>query len=206
MRLHVSAVLWVASCLMGCRAPGSTTPLLETPAWGRPGALLLRGNADGTALLLRQVGGSAYRYLPAAKSLSPITPAQWDHGTAVAECERQLPVAALPPHPADGGRRVLAGPELVTTRLAPGGRRVAVVSAAARGASVMSFVAQGHRGPFHHEVLSWPAGAPEGVALRLPFTSTTSAVSVCWSADERFVVFTDLFMSSVVVVEVSAAR
>lgn len=191
---------------MGCRAPGPTAPLLETPAWGRPGALLLRGDADGTALLLRQVGGSAYRYLPAAKTLSPITPAQWDEGTAIAECERQLPVAALPPHPADGGTRVLAGPELVTTRLAPSGRHVAVVSAAARGASVMSFVAQGHRGPFHHEVLSLPGGDAEGVALRLPFASSTSAVSVCWSADDRFVVSTDLFMSSLVVVEVPAVR
>ena len=69
----------------------------------------------------------------------------------------------------------------------------------------MPSLGQGHQPPFYHQVFSWPEQKPLGPALTLPFEGRTSAVKVCWSADERFVVYTDLVMTSVAVIEVTAA-
>jgi hypothetical protein len=104
---------------------------------------------------------------------------------------------------ADGGLPFPAGEVLVRGAKAPGRGQVAVISASSRGSSIMPFIGQGSRAPYYHRLFALPGNSPRGPALTLPFGSHTSDVSVCWSADERFVVYTDLFMNSVSIIDLS---
>ena len=83
---------------------------------------------------------------------------------------------------------------------------LAVVTAASIGSSLMPFLGRGHAGPFHHQVVMADTEAPVGSEVPLPFGKRTSALLVCWSADERFVVYSDLIMSGVAIVDVLAGR
>lgn len=147
-------------------------------------------DAAGTSLLLRHENGVSYRYEPSTKALSPATPAQWAAGGSIANCEAQLPAVSFSPTGPDGGTR-LAAPALVTTRVSPLKAHFAAVSALTPGTSVMPFLGQGHRGPYSLQVFSSDDVAC-GPVIALPFEPKTSAVSLCWSADEAFIAATDL--------------
>jgi hypothetical protein len=208
--MALAALASMASC--DGNGAADTLPLLPTPAWGRPGALELRRDA-GDGLLLRRREGAVYRYDPRTRTLTLADDAAWQASDRpVADCERQVPAAALRIDAASGkvatadGRALATGGTSATVmRQSPGGRYVAVVSAAGRGGSVVPFLGRGQRGPWYHDLFRLPNVERLGGSLRLPFADRTSAVVVCWSADDAYLVFADALLQGAAIVRVGPA-
>ena len=204
---------WISMGVLAVNCEASEGPeLLHTPAWSQPGGLWLRETQDGQALLLRNAQGIVYRYEPAGAPLTQVPAAQWDAaGGAIADCERQPPAVEISIDAHSGRARigerplVLDQPQVMTTVKSPSGRQALVVSSSGERGSVAPFLGQGRQAPFFHQVASLPDGATSGPAQRLPFGGRTGGLTACWSADERFAVYTDLVMSSLAIVPVPRA-
>ena len=53
----------------------------------------------------------------------------------------------------------------------------------------------------YHEVKSLPDAVSAGASIQIPVVNTITTLELCWSADEKFVVYNDVEFSSLVVVE-----
>lgn len=210
-----AAALLLAGALVSFDATpaGGHAPLLETPAWRRQGALLLRREAPGGALLLKlDTSEVVYRYDPARRSLSPAGEAEWRRAAGrVARCAEQLqpPPQVLRVDPRvdrllAGGREVeTAGATALWLRASPGGGWAAVVSAdGPKRRSLLPFIGGGGASGQHYgQVFALPGATPRGGAARLQPAGARQILTPCWSPDEEFVVYSEMFFFSLYVVE-----
>jgi hypothetical protein len=189
-------------------------PLFKTRMWQRRGSLTLRREADGGgSLLLRHSERDAvYKYDPAGRSLALADEKEWrDAKGEVAECDKQFHpspfVLEIDPKThrlSAGGREVrTAGHAVLDMRISPSRKRVAVVSAEGRGSGSVfpTLGGGGGTGRHYHQVFSLPDVKTGGEPVRLPLGGEHELITPCWSADDRFVVYTDTLFFSLTVAE-----
>ena len=200
---------------------GAEVPLLQTPEWKdkRIGELysgrlqLRRESEGGGALFLKRVDlEPVYRYDPQTRSLSAVTEKEWLNASGpIATCMDQLakpdPVRIRVDH---GAHKLLIAEREVPTaaRLAvsslssPSGHWLAVLSAT--GPIIPAFTLLGGErvlGRRYHEIKSLPGGASSNNSIQIPVVNTITTQQLCWSTDEKFVVYADGSFSSLAVVE-----
>lgn len=185
--------------------------LFDTPAWRMIGHLEIR---SGDVLLLRLSDRSpVYSYAPLKKQLALAPVSTWKKMPGlVADCELQLP-----PFEGDlllgsnndalffkGHTVPTAGRTLLEARLSPGKDMVAVVSTTgSKAGSILPFLgAGGASGVHYHEVFKTRDGVRVGNPVRLPIGSAEVAITSCWSADGKYVIYHDIVFSRLVIVEV----
>jgi hypothetical protein len=157
-----------------------------------------------------------YRYDPAAQALHTVGLAEWQSATSpIANCEEQLS-----PNPrtleinstaggklVDGSGRTIATAGTFTENLivSPDGKWVAVLSAnGPKSASLLPFLGGPQPlGQRYHQVISIDDLKWIGSAVALPVADKSDVLTPCWTADEKYVVYTDLVFSSVLVVPVT---
>ena len=191
-------------------------PRLRTPEWefrgsdgySTPLLLLRRETETGGALLLKRTGLEAvYRYDPQSRSIRAVTDAEWQNaGGPIARCLDQGHVLRRDDreHKLFAGNREIptAGGVAIDDRRSPSGKWVAVHSAA--GPVTKSIIPDGSYvifGQRYHEILSLPDLVRVGKPVRIPANENRGTMQPCWSADEKFVVYTDDAFWMVAVVE-----
>jgi hypothetical protein len=180
-------------------------PGFPTPAWRTPGALLLRTDPerpDGL-LLAHSERPVVYRYLPGPGRLTTVDREVWERADgAAADCS--APSDPDPQRLRIDPRRglLLAGERPVATARSPGGAWVAVASAAGpRSGALLPFLGgAGASGPHYHQVLRASDNVPVGPAVRIPLDSSRQVLSLCWSGDERHVVYHDYWFTQAVII------
>ena len=226
LRLGVIAVLVLLLSLGAFMALkfwpiGADVPLLKTPEWEdkhigelNSGRLLLRRETEaGGALLLKRVDlETVYRYDTSARTLDGVTDKEWLNARGlITRCSDQH---AKPDrvriridrdhHKLLVGEREVptAGSVPLSSLSSPSGSWLAVLSAT--GPTVPPFtLLNGERvlGQRYHQVVSLPDAVSTGNATRIPVMNTVTTLELCWSADERFVVYNDGSFASLVIVE-----
>lgn len=197
---------------------GADVPLLRTPEWKDKrigelysGRLQLRRKTEaGGALLLKRVDVEpVYQYDPQTRTLSGVTDKEWlDASGPTAKCMDQH----AKPDPVrirvDNGthKLLIAGREVPTAAnlalgslSSPSGNWLAVLSAT--GPTISSFNGDQVLGRRYHEVKSLPDAVSSGHSIQIPVVDTITTLQLCWSADEKFVVYNGADFSSLVVVE-----
>lgn len=200
---------------------GADVPLLQTPEWKDKhigelysGRLHLRRETEaGGALLLKRVDlAPVYRYDPQTRTLTAVTDKQWLNANGpIANCMDQLAKPDRVRIRVDHGthkllvteREVSTAASIALSSLSsPTGNWVAVLSAT--GPIIPPFMLfSGARvlGWRYHEVKSVPDAVSVGKSIQIPVVNTITTLQLCWSADEKFVVYADGSFSSLVVVE-----
>jgi len=196
-------------------------PLFKTPEWEfkelnefKGDQLMIRRetNAGGALLLKRTDLETVYKYDPVQRSVTAVAETVWDKaGGAIAKCRDQQ-LADIPSvllrndhdHKLFAGKREVrtAGGIPLAELASPSGKWAAVHSAAGPAVqSILPFTGDLIYGQRYHEILSLPEAVRVGKPVRVPLNQTRSYLSPCWSADEKFVVYTDLSFWVLVVVE-----
>ena len=200
---------------------GADVPLLQTPEWKdkRIGELytgrlqLRRETETGGPLLLRRVDlEPVYRYDPQTRTLNAATDKEWLNASGpIANCMDQLAKPGRVRIRVDHGthkllvaeREVSTAASIALSSLSsPGGNWVAVLSATGPIVPPLTLLS-GDRvlGRRYHEVKSVPDAVSAGNSIQIPVVNTVTTLQLCWSADEKFVVYIDGSFSSLVVVE-----
>ena len=213
--LSLGAYVWRRTSLTS-----GDVPLLKTPAWEfqaleeSDDQLMLRRDTEaGGALLLKRSGlETVYRYDPQTRSVSAVTDAAWQKATGqISKCREQQYTAHLSglmsnerEHKLFAGAREVptAGGIPLNDQTSPSGKWAAVVSAAGPAVpSILPFTGDLIYGQRYHEILSLPDAIRVGRAVRVPVNDRNDFLEPCWSADEKFVVYTTYFFNLLVVVE-----
>lgn len=200
---------------------GADVPLLRTPAWENQhigeldsGHLELRRETEaGGSLLLKRVAlQTVYRYDPNRRSLSAVTEKEWSGARGViAKCsDQQAAPDRIQIRIERRNRKMFVGQREVSTAASiplgyltsPSGKWMAVLSATGPVVpAVMLFSGDRVLGARHHEIMSLPDTVSAGSSIQIPVPNTLTTMQLCWSADEKFVVYNDGSFSSLVVVE-----
>lgn len=199
---------------------GADLPLLKTPEWEHKhigelytGRLQLRRETEaGGPLLLKRVDlEPVYRYDPQTRTLSAVTDKEWlNAGGPIARCLDQLAKPGGVRIRVDHGtHKLLVAEREVSTAASialssltsPSGNWVAVLSATGPIIPPITLL-NGDRilGRRYHEVKSLPDVVSARSSIQIPVVNTVSTLELCWSADEKFVVYNDVEFSSLVVV------
>jgi hypothetical protein len=187
-----------------------------------PGASLLLRHRTTAARLLEErpaaVPGAVakpaatYRFDPDGAKLDRADERSWQAaGTEVVDCDLQSAVPVTP-FVLDGEARSLrfrdravkaAGRSVLLLAPASRGDRVAVLSASGSGAAaILPFLSRGGASGTHYsQIFRASDGTEEGEAVPLPMTSERVALSGCFSADERYVVYTDVLFNQLCIVQ-----
>ena len=195
-------------------------PLLKTPAWEferfdeMTNPLLLRREteAGGALLLKRNDLETVYRYDPETRGVRAVSAATWEKaGGKISKCWDQMSSGSFGGLRRDdhdhklfaGDREVpTAGGFIRNNQTSPSGKWMAVHSAA--GPAEKSIIPDGSYiifGQRYHEILSLPDAKRVGKPVRIPVTDKNDFLDICWSADEKFVVYTTYFFNMLVVVD-----
>jgi len=195
-------------------------PLLKTPAWEfqaldefKGDQLMLRRETEaGGALLLKRTDlETVYRYDPQKRTVSAVTGAAWQNaGGAISKCRSQMFAGVSSGlRRDDREHKLFAGEREVRTAGAiarnnltsPSGKWAAVHSAAGPAVqSILPFAGDLIYGQRYHEIVSLPDANRVGPPVRIPVTDRNDFLEPCWSADEKFVVYTTYFFNLLVVV------
>ena len=199
---------------------GADVPLLRTPEWTdkhigelHSGRLQLRRESEAGALLLKRTNVEpVYRYDPQKRTLNSVTDTEWANANGpIADCMEQLAGPGGVRIRVDQGTHKLlvaereiptAASVALSALRSPSGNWVAVLSAT--GPVMPPFtLLHGSRvlGARYHEVKSVPDAVSAGKAIQIPVVNTITTQQLCWSPDEKFVVYSDGSFSSLAVVE-----
>lgn len=193
-------------------------PLFETPAWRSTGVILLRSEEEGKgALLLKhRERGAVYFYDPKTQNLSLVSTELWQKASgSIGNCELQVPPSPSKMDIDKSGKLrasdievATAGTTILDLRVSPSGNKVAVLSAdGPKDGSILPFLGSGGvAGQHYHQLLSLPGAVPIGKPVRLPLESKKVGITVCWSPDERYVVYSDILYSHLSIVHVYTTR
>jgi hypothetical protein len=216
LSLAIGAAAVALTIFAGCTmvSAGGELPLFKTHMWRQRGSLMLRREADGRGplLLKHSERDAVYKYDPAGRSLTLAAEKEWrDAKGEVADCDKQfhpspfvLDIDAKTHRLSAGGREVqTAGHAVLDMRISPSKKWVAVVSAEGRSSgSVFPTLGGGAgTGQHYHQVFSLPDVKTGGEPVRLPLGGEHELITPCWSAEERFVVYTDTLFFSLTVVD-----
>jgi len=200
---------------------GAEVPLLKTPDWEdkhigelNSGQLQLRRETEaGGSLLLKRIDlETVYRYDPNTRTLSTVTDKEWLNARGlITKCsEQQATPDRIRIRIERREHKMFVGEREVSTAgsiplgylSSPTGKWVAVLSATGPVVPAMMFFS-GDRvlGARHHEIRSLPDMVSAGSSTQIPVPNTLTTMQICWSADEKFVVYHDGSFSSLVVVE-----
>lgn len=230
--LLVGVVLVLKVMTMGNGAmtlADANVPLLETPAWRTgnplsPRQLLLRiETEDEETILLKLSNNEAiYRYNPNTQSLSLVPVERWQGATGpIEDCDTQFPPPYLELDIDTRSDRLVAGQDskrtrevqtagstVLSLRASPSGTMAAVLSAEGRKrGSILPFLGGGGvSGQHFHQVFSLPDAVPIGKSVRIPLKSEREGIIICWSPDERYVVYSDMLFYYLSIVPVDIAR
>lgn len=213
----------VAEALEEQRPRSMVSPLFHTPAWRtiQVAGHLIRGG-DSTLLVTvkdwghvyqKQGHGPVYEYDPRTDQLREVPAEAWEQAPGdIADCHRQPSLSALRLDEQAGTLfyrdRVLPtnGRVALTVTVSPSQRRVAVLSAEGpKIRALMPFLggAANARGVHYHELVHLPElTVEEGSRVRVPLTTRHQAFIGCWSADERFVVYTSVLYQELCVIRI----
>ncbi len=202
-------LIFAVSTLLGCLRPASER-LWPTPAWGSPAAIVMRASGPDRFLIRSgelgaysvDVGGAG-----AAPTLMPAAAGSWEALTsAIVECERQrlprdLRYASPPQWSFAGVALTTTGAHALNATAPSDSAAFALLSASGVHSSLMPFLGQGAKAPFFLDffVIEGAKASHRG-SVRLPFTDEVSAVTACWSPDQKLVVVADLMRTAVVLV------
>lgn len=203
----------------------TNVPLLETPAWRTEDALSLRKlllrteTKDEETILLKLNNNEAiYRYNPNTQSLSLVPIERWQDATGpIEDCNTQIPPSPRELDIDPRSNRLIArrdrevqtaGSTALSLRASPSGTMSAVLSAKGRRrSSILPFLSGGGvSGQHFHQVFSLPDAVPIGKSVRLPLESKEAGIAICWSPDERYVVYYDIFFFHLSIVPVDITR
>lgn len=200
---------------------GADVPLFKTPDWEgkhigelNSGHLLVRRETEaGGALLLKRIDlETVYRYDPNTRAFSAVTEHEWLNSRgAIAACVDQRATPERVRIRIDRrNHKMFAGEREVSTAAkiplssltSPTGKWVAVLSATGPVVPALMFFS-GDRvlGARHHEIISLSNMVSTGGSTQIPVPNTLTTMQLCWSADEKFVIYHDGNFSSLVVVE-----
>lgn len=189
-------------------------PLFDTMALNNLyDTLVLRVERDNSeALLLKlQAGDAVYRYDPRAQVLSLVSIEDWKNAQgSIVECEKQIQPSEYfidESHHLWFGKKPIKvnGNTVLKVLASPSGKLLAVLSADGEWKSTIPFVGGGvPSGQHYHQILSVDEGEALGKPVRLPLGNRNGRRigAVCWSADDRYVVYADFLFSRVSIVSV----
>ena len=231
----IGVIVVAAGCRQASAQSG--VACFETPEWAEPGGLELRADASGEGLLIRHrttaerlredyhqgspvevhsPRSAVALYDPASGRLDGAVDLLWrEAGTEVVDCDRSS-AAPVTPFVLDARGRTLrfrdrairaAGGNVLMLVAAPGGERVAVLSAAGSAAeAILPFLGRGGAaGTHYHQVFLRDHGTEQGEAVVLPLTSEEVGLSGCWSADGRYMIYADVLYNQLCIVQSQAA-
>jgi hypothetical protein len=191
----------------------------DNQAWKPIAKLFIRRENDGSTgglLLKHSARDIIYLYDPASQTLHTVDIAKWKSATSpIANCEEQLP-----PSPkrleivsnderklVDASGRTIATAGTFTEKLtvSPDNKWVAVLSAnGPKSVSLLPFLGGNQPlGQQYHQVISMDDFKWIGTAVPLPVAVKSDLLEPCWTADEKYVVYTDTFFTDVLVVPVT---
>lgn len=200
---------------------GADVPLLKTPDWKdqhigelHSGHLQLRRETEaGGSLLLKRIDlETVYRYDPNTRTLSAATNKEWSGARGpIAKCsDQQATPDPIQVRIEPSKRKMFVGEREVSTAASiplsyltsPSGKWMAVLSASGPVLpAMMLFGGDRVLGARQHEIISLPGTVSAGSSTQIPVPNTLTTMQLCWSADEKFVVYNDGSFSSLVVVE-----
>lgn len=194
----------------------NTSSVLKAPQWLNlintyPGGISLRTGEAGRLLLKHNGADSVYQYDAQTKQFSVTTIDVWQNAAGqIEDCTMQIGPARhqlrIDEHHKllNGTQKVLdvKGRVHLWRQFSPAGDKVAILSA--NGPAALSIApaigSGGSAGTHYHQIFSFPSLTPIGVAQPLPFTSKDNAYSSCWSADAKYVVYSDPLQFNLVIV------
>ena len=212
--------------LAGCGGSKGQTPLFETPEWKmnpeyEVGLSVRRENASqkDSGLLIKHdtKQPSVRRYDPNRKTLEVVPPDAWDKSTApIAHCVEQYPPDTELLRFDPKTKRLIGergeiiptkGENVLNLTASPEKKRVAVLSATGTAGgdySVTPFGSgSGASGQYWMQVYSLKKRQLENYLFQIPTKEKFTSLTACWSADERFVVYSEVKYQFIVVVEVN---
>lgn len=194
----------------------NTSSVLRAPQWLNlintyPGGISLRTDEPGRLLLKHNGADSVYQYDAQTKQFGVATIDAWQNAAGqIEDCNLQIG-PALHQLGIDEQRKLLNGTQKVSGikgkvhlkyQFSPAGDKVAILSA--NGPAFRSILpalgSGGSAGTHYHQVFSFPSLTPIDAALPLPFISKDNAYSSCWSADAKYVVYSDPLQFNLVIV------
>jgi len=198
--------------------PTSVLPLLKTERWiglaGYPGGISLRtATGNNTGLLLKHNNAEIiYRFNPADKQLGLVDAETWNNAEGeIIDCNLQVEKEPWRIKIDRGTNKLLIDGKEVNGiigkvhlgyQYTSKGDKFAVLSANGKKASsLMPFLGEGGASGTHYsQVFSYPGLVPIGSTVELPFTTEQITFGSCWSADERFLVYSDAINSELSIV------
>jgi hypothetical protein len=192
--------------------------LLETPAWRSRGGILLRAEREaGEALLLKHNGQNVtYRYNPGAQRLFQVSEEVWqgargpigDCGSQLGSFPQELRLDGSGKLLASGQEVAIAGEKFLALLRAPSGKKVALLSAndPAQGSIIPFLGGGGASGQHYHQILSMPDAVLAGRPVSIPLKSKERFITICWSFDERYVIYADYLFYHLAIVAVDIPR
>ena len=219
-RLHgpwLGALLSLTATACANGSPKVPADAVATPEWAAPGELSVRSDPGGKGLLLRHSASPQIVLATGSGTAEKVTSAAWERAdTPVAACAEQsappLEQMWIEPH----SQRLLAGDEevplaapiAVAVGLSPSGDRVAALSAQGPPRrSLLPFVGGGGgKGGHFHQLLRATDARPLTAAQPVAVAPVTGPIGVCWSADERFVVYHDALFTHFSIVRIPTSQ
>ena len=197
--------------------PSADAQLFQTSAWQTLGKLMLRSDINGTqSLLLKHSEREViYRYDPGIQSLSQVTEGVWQGATGpITDCQSQFPPSPLELDIEKSGQLHVAGRKIATAGstvlsllASPTSKKVAVLSAEGpKKEPIFPFLGGGGAsGQRYHQIIHLPDATLLGDPVRLPAEfQKDDVINICWSPEEKYVVYTDIFFFHLSIVDVAA--
>lgn len=211
--------------LAGCGGSKGQKPLFETPEWKmnpeyEVGLSVRRENVSqkDSSLLIKHdtKQPSVRRYDPKQKTLEVVPTEMWDKSTApVARCGEQFPPdTALLRFDSKSKQLIGEKGEIIPTKgktvlnltASPQKNRVAVVSASGTAGGDYSVIpfgsGSGASGQYSMQIYSLKKRQLENYLFEIPTKEKFTSLTACWSADEKFVIYSEVRYQFIVVVEV----
>jgi hypothetical protein len=193
----------------------SVSGLLATERWiglaGYPGGISLR-TASGDLLLKHNNAEVVYAFSQADNRLRSVRVDDWNNASGeVVDCNRQVQKGSVRIRIDRETNKLIVNEKVVNGirgnvhlryQFTSEGDRFAILSAGGtRASSLLPFLGQGGAsGTHYNQIFSYPGLAPIGPTVELPFTTERVTFRSCWSADERFIVYSDAIDSQLSVV------
>jgi hypothetical protein len=196
----------------------SVSSLFTTESWvgieGYPGGISLRTTSNVDLLLKHNNADIIYRYDPRAKQFSLVDSENWSNASGeIVDCNTQV---GKEPWRINIDRETnklmvddkevkgVRGQVHLRYQFNSRSDKIAVLSASGRkSSSLLPFLGEGGASGIHYnQIFSFPEMSSIHSMVGLPFTTEKINYRSCWSADEKYIVYSDALDSQLSVVTV----